>query len=120
MGGGRGALSTLPRNETCGPPLCHLYGADRRDAEEPAARQLEWRVASEQEVTTLRPVGRISAHDRRLLGAAASRCPLWGHSRPGRANGKSRHVRCALVMLPNGTSNNNPPWAICVRSAYSS
>src|SRR5262245_34875466 len=85
MGGGRGALSTLPRNETCGPPLCHLYGADRRDAEEPAARQLEWRVASEQEVTTLRPVGRISAHDRRLLGAAASRCPLWGHSRPGRA-----------------------------------
>src|SRR5215472_15766009 len=78
MGGGRGALSTLPRNETCGPPLCHLYGADRRDAEEPAARQLEWRVASEQEVTTLRPVGRISAHDRRLLGAAASRCPLLG------------------------------------------
>src|SRR5215471_14292003 len=80
MGGGRGALSTLPRNETCGPPLCHLYGADRRDAEKPAARQLEWRVASEQEVTTLRPVGRISAHDRRPLGAAASRCPLWGHS----------------------------------------
>src|SRR5262245_19453858 len=81
MGGGRGALSTLPRNETCRPPLCHLYGADRRDAKEPAARQLECRVASEQEVTTLRPVGRISAgmeqHDRRLLGAAVSRCPLW-------------------------------------------
>src|SRR5262249_23732336 len=81
MGGGRRALSTLPRNETCRPPLCHFYGADRRDAKEPAARQLEWRVASEQEVTTLRPVGRISAgmeqHDRRFLGAAVSRCPLW-------------------------------------------
>src|SRR5262245_31015925 len=115
MGGGRGALSTLPRNETCGPPLCHLYGADRRDAEEPAARQLEWRVASEQEVTTLRPVGRISAgmkqHDRRLLGAAASRCPLWGHSRPGRANGKSRHVRCALIMLQKSFSTRDQKFS---------
>src|SRR5262249_30727983 len=104
MGGGRGALSTLPRNETCRPPLCHFYGTDRRDAKEPAARQLEWRVASEQEVTTLRPVGRISAgmeqHDRRLLGAAVSRCPI-GHSRPGRPNGKSRHVRCALKAEVN-------------------
>src|SRR5215469_10212841 len=73
MGGGRRALSTLPRKETCRPPLCHFYGADRRDAKEPAARQLEWRVASEQEVTTLRPVGRISAGQQDIWSSAIVR-----------------------------------------------
>src|SRR4051812_37533610 len=59
MGSSRRALSTLPRNKTCRPPFCRLYGTDRRDAKEPAASQLEWRVASEQEVIP-RPVERIA------------------------------------------------------------
>src|SRR5262249_3897931 len=83
----------------CRPPVCHLYGTDRRDAKEPAARQLEWRVASEQEVT-LSPVERIArawSHTIERLWGEQLAMSVAGHSRP--IDPVSIANSCPLLLL---------------------